>query len=79
MLVLTRRIGESIVINGNISLKIIGHKGGGVRVGIEAPESVRVDRSEVHDLRERWQIPSEQNGSRTNTMKRTHSLMARTA
>ncbi len=51
MLVLSRRIGEEIVIAGNIRLKIIAVKGGGVRVGITAPSSVTVERREIHDRR----------------------------
>ena len=51
MLVLTRRLGEEIVIDGNIRLSIIAVKGDGVRVGIVAPPSVTVDREEVHDRR----------------------------
>lgn len=57
MLVLTRRPGESIVINGNIRLKIIGLKGGGVKLGVQAPDAVRVDRAEVHELRTQWLAP----------------------
>jgi len=77
MLVLARKTGESIVIDGNIRLTIISHKGGVVRVGIQAPESVCVDRSEVHELRTQWQTPSEQTGARPNNKKQTNSLIAR--
>jgi carbon storage regulator len=48
MLVLTRQIGQEIIIDGNIRVTITSIKGDKVRVGITAPPSVRVDREEVH-------------------------------
>ena len=51
MLVLTRRTGEEIVIDGNIRVKVLLVHGDRVRLGIIAPESVRVDRQEVHERR----------------------------
>jgi carbon storage regulator len=51
VLVLTRKVGESIVIDGAIRVSIIGLKGGAVRLGVAAPLAVRVDRSEVHARR----------------------------
>ena len=49
MLVLTRRIGEQIVIDGVISVTVAAIRGDRIRIGISAPPSVRVDRSEVHE------------------------------
>ena len=51
MLVLSRRVGEEIVIRGNIRLTVVAVKGDRVRVGIAAPPSVTVDRKEIHDRR----------------------------
>ena len=51
MLVLTRRIGEQIVIDGNIRVMVIAVNGDKVRLGTSAPPSVTVDRSEVHERR----------------------------
>ena len=51
MLVLTRRIGEEIVIDGNIRVTVIAVKGEKVRLGITAPPSISVDREEVHARR----------------------------
>ena len=51
MLVLSRRIGEEIVIDGDIRVKIIAVSGGRVRIGISAPAAVMVDRKEIHDQR----------------------------
>ncbi len=53
MLVLTRRPGEQIVIDGDIRLTVISIKGDRVRLGIDAPASVVVDRQEVHEERKR--------------------------
>jgi len=47
MLVLTRRIGEEIVIAGNIHVAVVAVKGQQVRLGITAPPSVPVARSEL--------------------------------
>lgn len=47
MLVLTRKLDESIIINDNIRIKVIGLKGGSVRIGIDAPPSVSIRREEL--------------------------------
>jgi carbon storage regulator len=52
MLVLTRRPGEQIVIDGNIRLTVVSVKGDRVRIGIEAPPTVVVDREEIHARRQ---------------------------
>jgi len=51
MLVLTRRINETIVIEGGIRVTVVAVHGDKVRLGITAPPSVRVDRHEVHERR----------------------------
>jgi carbon storage regulator len=51
MLVLSRRVGEQIVIAGSIRLTIVAVKGDAVRLGIMAPPEVAVDRQEVHERR----------------------------
>ena len=52
MLVLTRGPGEEIIIDGTIRVVVVAVKGDRVRLGIQAPESVRVDRQEVHARRD---------------------------
>lgn len=52
MLVLTRRLNEEIIIDGNIRIVITAISGEKVRIGISAPASVRVDRAEVHAVRQ---------------------------
>jgi carbon storage regulator len=51
MLVLTRQLGEQIVIDGNIILTVVAIDGNKIRLGIQAPKSVCVDRAEVHNRR----------------------------
>jgi len=49
MLVLTRKVGEGIRIGDDITIILIEMKGGGVRLGIEAPSAVKIHRQEVYD------------------------------
>jgi carbon storage regulator len=49
MLVLTRRQNESIIIANNIKITVVSVGPGRVKLGIEAPPNVRVDRQEIHD------------------------------
>jgi carbon storage regulator len=47
MLVLSRKIGESVRIGGGVSVTIVKISGGGVRLGINAPEGVEIVREEL--------------------------------
>lgn len=49
MLILSRKIGETVVIDGNIRVKIVRVEGDVVKVGIEAPGEVSIHRQEVYD------------------------------
>lgn len=49
MLALTRRIGESINIGDDITVTVLEVKGHQIRLGINAPKHVRVDREEVRE------------------------------
>ena len=51
MLVLSRRIDEALVIGGNIVVRIVQVRGDVVKLGVVAPENVRVDREEIHERR----------------------------
>jgi carbon storage regulator len=51
MLVLTRRVGEEIIIGGDIRVTVVAVSRSTVRIGVEAPPSVRVDRLEIHQRR----------------------------
>ncbi|MDP6477994.1 MAG: carbon storage regulator CsrA [Nitrospinaceae bacterium] len=47
MLVLTRKVGESIKINDNVKITVIEVKGKNIRLGIEAPKTTKIYREEV--------------------------------
>ena len=49
MLVLTRKPGESIIIDGRIIVKIVRLDGDAVRIGIEAPADVPIHRQEIYE------------------------------
>lgn len=49
MLVLTRKIGEQLIIGDNIKVTVVSLGPGRVKIGIEAPSSVTIDRQEIHD------------------------------
>jgi len=48
VLILSRRIGEKLIIGENVTVTILAVKGNQVRIGIDAPRDVRVDREEIH-------------------------------
>jgi len=47
MLILTRRIGEKLVIGENVTVTILAAKGSQIRIGIEAPRDIQVHREEI--------------------------------
>lgn len=49
MLILTRRVGESIVVGDDIVLTVFEVRGDAVRIGIDAPRSVKVNRKEIYE------------------------------
>ena len=49
MLVLTRKLGQSIIINDNIEVTILDVKGDSVRLGVEAPKNVTIYRHEIYE------------------------------
>ncbi len=55
MLVLSRRMGETLVIADNIKLTVLGISGGQVRLGIEAPRDISVHREEIYQKIQREQ------------------------
>jgi carbon storage regulator len=49
MLVLSRKLNESIIIGENIRITVVGVRGSQIRLGIEAPDSVQIFREEILD------------------------------
>ena len=49
MLILTRRVGESLIINDDIVINILGLKGNQIRIGIKAPKEITVHREEIYN------------------------------
>ena len=49
MLIVTRRIGETVMIGSDVTVTVLSIKGSQVRIGIAAPESVAVHREEVYE------------------------------
>ena len=50
MLILTRRPGEQIMIGDDIVVAVLGVKGNQARIGVKAPDNVKVNREEIHNL-----------------------------
>ena len=49
MLILTRRVGETVMIGNDVTVTVLGVKGNQVRIGINAPKSVAVHREEIFE------------------------------
>jgi len=56
MLILTRRVGETVMIGDNVTITVLGVKGNQVRVGINAPKETAVHREEIYDRIKREKI-----------------------
>lgn len=61
MLILTRRIGETLIIGDDVNITVLGVKGNQVRLGINAPKDVSVHREEIY-----LRIQQEKQGTETD-------------
>jgi carbon storage regulator len=59
MLILTRRVGETVMIGDDVTITVLGVKGNQVRVGINAPKHVAVHREEIYERIKREQQSEE--------------------
>ena len=57
MLILTRRVGETLVIGDNVTVTVLGVKGNQVRIGVNAPKDVSVHLEEIYDRIQREKDP----------------------
>jgi carbon storage regulator len=55
MLILTRRVGETVMIGNEVTVTVLGVKGNQVRVGVNAPKDVAVHREEIYERIKREQ------------------------
>ena len=49
MLILTRKIGESIMVGDNVTVKVLGVRSGQVKIGVDAPKDLPVHREEIFE------------------------------
>jgi len=58
MLILTRRVGETLMIGDEVTVTVLGVKGNQVRIGVNAPKEVAVHREEIYERIKREQEAS---------------------
>lgn len=56
MLILTRRVGESLMVGDDVTITVLGVKGNQVRIGVNAPKDVGVHREEIYQRIQREKI-----------------------
>lgn len=62
MLILTRRVGETLMIGDDVTVTVLGVKGNQVRIGVNAPRDVTVHREEIYERIKREQAEQGEQG-----------------
>ncbi|HYW92023.1 MAG TPA: carbon storage regulator CsrA [Gammaproteobacteria bacterium] len=60
MLILTRRVGETVMVGDDVTITVLGVKGNQVRIGVNAPKNVSVHREEIYQRIKREQESGEE-------------------
>ncbi|MFT6029054.1 MAG: carbon storage regulator [Oleiphilaceae bacterium] len=62
MLILTRRVGETLMVGDEVTVTVLGVKGNQVRIGVNAPKDVSVHREEIYQRIQKEKADAQQSG-----------------